>query len=448
MTIGEIDIKDYFDQETLEALEKAFLEFDTSGDGSIGKDELRDLFAKLGKTLTKKQVDAIVREIDSDGNGEIDFEELCYLEIVMSGARPQAHLIDYKTFLPEKTIKQLEQWFSLNDMDDSGAISIDDALKIAEQQDVKVSMDDVTALLSEVKSAADGWLDLPSFCALWTCMTNAQKIINYREYLEAEEVAAYRAMFQEAYEDGKEELNRKQVSEVLRNTGLVRVRRHLTRIWEEMAIDKKTMLDFAQFCVVIVRLMKRRKYREVNPQTCTCAGLYEEGFTVKELLMSGFKLKDFEAIRIPARKLYQDGGFSALELRRVGYTATDLRRAGLGIVELRSCGFSLSELRTAGFSAAGLAEANRSMHGCFSMGDFTLLPQIGLKTSNISAAKLTWGGVFSNKDPKTFQRVTMTPLIREHTDGRHTLGSPFARSLPNFRVIPIPATPPLEEFDY
>eukprot|EP00439_Symbiodinium_sp_Y106_P014091 s5435_g2.t1 len=66
MTIGEIDIKDYFDQETLEALEKAFLEFDTSGDGSIGKDELRDLFAKLGKTLTKKQVDAIVREIDSD----------------------------------------------------------------------------------------------------------------------------------------------------------------------------------------------------------------------------------------------------------------------------------------------------------------------------------------------------------------------------------------------
>ncbi|CAE7236303.1 Caltractin [Symbiodinium sp. CCMP2592] len=216
-------------------------------------------------------------------------------------------------------------------MDDSGAISIDDALKIAEQQDVKVSMDDVTALLSEVKSAADGWLDLPSFCALWTCMTNAQKIINYREYLEAEEVASYRAMFQDrpkqhpsVFTCNREALE--EVSEVLRNTGLVRVRRHLTRIWEEMAIDKKTMLDFAQFCVVIVRLMKRRK-------TCTCAGLYEEGFTVKELLMSGFKLKDFEAIRIPARKLYQDGGFSALELRRVGYTATDLRRAGLGIVE-------------------------------------------------------------------------------------------------------------------
>ena len=31
----------------------------------------------------------------------------------------------------EKTIKQLEQWFSLNDMDDSGAISIDDALRLA-----------------------------------------------------------------------------------------------------------------------------------------------------------------------------------------------------------------------------------------------------------------------------------------------------------------------------
>ncbi|CAE7305322.1 CML12, partial [Symbiodinium natans] len=280
MTIGEIDIKDYFDQETLDALEQAFLEFDTSGDGSIGKDELRDLFAKLGKTLTKKQVDAIVREIDSDGNGEIDFEELCYLEIVMSGARPQVHLIDYKTFLTEKVIKQLEQWFSLNDMDDSGAISIDDALKIAEQQDVKVTMDDVMGLLSQVESAAAGHINFPCFCALWALITNAQKMINYREYLESEEVASYRAMFQEA-SGGKSELNRKQVADTLRNTGFVRVRRHLTRIWEEMAIDKKTMLDFSQFCIVIVRLMKRRKYREVNPETCTCANLYEEGFTVK-----------------------------------------------------------------------------------------------------------------------------------------------------------------------
>ena len=29
-----------------------------------------------------------------DGNGEIEFEELCMLEIKMSGARPRADLID------------------------------------------------------------------------------------------------------------------------------------------------------------------------------------------------------------------------------------------------------------------------------------------------------------------------------------------------------------------
>ena len=34
---------------------EAFQEFDTSGDGFIGKDELCQLFGKLGKSLTKKQ---------------------------------------------------------------------------------------------------------------------------------------------------------------------------------------------------------------------------------------------------------------------------------------------------------------------------------------------------------------------------------------------------------
>ncbi|CAJ1458098.1 unnamed protein product, partial [Effrenium voratum] len=144
----------------------------------------------------------------------------------------------------------------------------------------------------------------------------------------------------------------------------------------------------------------------------------------------GFTLRDFEQMRLPAKKL--SGGFSALELRKAGYSAGDLRRAGMGLIELRTCGFSLSQLRTAGFSAAGLAEANRTMHSCFSVGDFTLLPQIG-KSSLVSWSTAT-------KDVLAAQRATMTPLIREHTDGRHKIRSPFSKSLPSFQEkrLPVP----------
>ena len=89
-----------------------------------------------------------------DGNGEIEFEELCMLEIKMSGARPRADLIDaglalrtaelyadhrtcyhlgfsgvlvngaqdYREFLTERQVAKLETAFLRNDRKNTGAI--------------------------------------------------------------------------------------------------------------------------------------------------------------------------------------------------------------------------------------------------------------------------------------------------------------------------------------
>ncbi|CAJ1430945.1 unnamed protein product [Effrenium voratum] len=350
----------------------------------------------------------------------------------MSGAKPQANLIDYKTFLSDaSTIEELQQWFSLNDMSEEGSITLDDAQKIAEQQDVRCAPEEIREVLAQVDDG-EGRISLSGFCCFWAIITNAQKKINYREYLDDQDVSRFRAMFEEAAGETKQ-LTRKEVSDVLKEKGLVRTRKHVTRLFDESGFDKNATLDdFTQLCILLVKLQKRRKQRSLTPQTtCSCADLYAEGFTVEELVMTcGFTLRDFEQMRLPAKKL--SGGFSALELRKAGYSAGDLRRAGMGLIELRTCGFSLSQLRTAGFSAAGLAEANRTMHSCFSVGDFTLLPQIG-KSSLVSWSTAT-------KDVLAAQRATMTPLIREHTDGRHKIRSPFSKSLPSFQEkrLPVP----------
>lgn len=53
----------------------AFAVFDTDGSGSIDRKELKRLMKKLGQTLTEGELDAMMEEVDENGDGEISFEE-------------------------------------------------------------------------------------------------------------------------------------------------------------------------------------------------------------------------------------------------------------------------------------------------------------------------------------------------------------------------------------
>ncbi len=48
---------------------------DKDGGGSISKEELAELMDTLGIEITTEELDAMVREIDASGDGNIDFEE-------------------------------------------------------------------------------------------------------------------------------------------------------------------------------------------------------------------------------------------------------------------------------------------------------------------------------------------------------------------------------------
>eukprot|EP01052_Picozoa_sp_SAG31_P051449 SAG31_NODE_12219_length_958_cov_0.926659_2_plen_70_part_01 len=50
-----------------------FKEFDTDGDGSIDREELRYGFAKFGERLSDTDLDAIMALADGDGDGEMDY---------------------------------------------------------------------------------------------------------------------------------------------------------------------------------------------------------------------------------------------------------------------------------------------------------------------------------------------------------------------------------------
>lgn len=58
-----------------EDLRDAFNMFDTDKSGSIDREEVKQLMKKLAQDLTAEELDAIMGEVDTDGDGEISFEE-------------------------------------------------------------------------------------------------------------------------------------------------------------------------------------------------------------------------------------------------------------------------------------------------------------------------------------------------------------------------------------
>ena len=60
---------------TTAELRTVFLEIDTDGSGLLDRDEVAVLAQRLGQELTDKQLDRAMAKMDTDGSGEIDFEE-------------------------------------------------------------------------------------------------------------------------------------------------------------------------------------------------------------------------------------------------------------------------------------------------------------------------------------------------------------------------------------
>lgn len=58
-----------------EDLRDAFNMFDCDRSGYIDRHEIRALMKKLAQTLTDEEIDLIMEECDTDGDGEISFEE-------------------------------------------------------------------------------------------------------------------------------------------------------------------------------------------------------------------------------------------------------------------------------------------------------------------------------------------------------------------------------------
>ena len=121
---------------------------DKNGDGKLSKDELLEEYTKMmGEADAREEVERIMKEVDSDNNGFIDYSEF------LKGS------IDSSKIL---SVDNLKLAFQMFDQDGSGTISAAELKKViagSGLSDSKIWND----IIVEVDVNGDGEIDMEEF---------------------------------------------------------------------------------------------------------------------------------------------------------------------------------------------------------------------------------------------------------------------------------------------
>lgn len=138
-------------------LTEAFKMFDLNGDGKISRHELGTVLRSLGESLTDRDLEQMIRDVDADGDGEIDLQEFINLNATESTrAAPSSDSAGDG--------EALQSAFNVFDSDKDGYISAWELHKVLSSLgDNHVSLDECRYMISCVDKDGDQLVDFHEF---------------------------------------------------------------------------------------------------------------------------------------------------------------------------------------------------------------------------------------------------------------------------------------------
>lgn len=135
-------------EDDIEKLWKAFSVFDTDKSGAVSLAEMSAVMRSLGQNPSELELRDLLREVDVDRSGSIDFGEFKTLMIARRGDRKS----------------RLKLAFSVFDKDGSGRITAEEMTSVMSQ--VGLTTAELNAMIHEVDDDGDGSIDFVEFCKL------------------------------------------------------------------------------------------------------------------------------------------------------------------------------------------------------------------------------------------------------------------------------------------
>ncbi len=127
----------------------AFELFDKDRNGKITSKELGTVMRGLGQNPTEEELKQIIREVDLDGNGTIDFKEFLCLMV--------------KKMKDTDTDEELLEAFKVFDRDGNGFITSHELRNIMNSLGENLSPEEIEEMIKEADLDNDGQIDYEEF---------------------------------------------------------------------------------------------------------------------------------------------------------------------------------------------------------------------------------------------------------------------------------------------
>merc|ERR1712185_356988 len=141
----------------VDEMKEAFDLFDNDGSGAISVSELTGAMKSLGFDVKHAVVYNMVADLDSDGSGEIEFDE--FLDVMT------AELSD------KNTKEEIDRVFKLFDKDRNGTLEADDLSRVCKELGEDMTEEDIREVIGRMDVDGDGAVGLDDFYAVITKKT-------------------------------------------------------------------------------------------------------------------------------------------------------------------------------------------------------------------------------------------------------------------------------------
>jgi Ca2+-binding EF-hand superfamily protein len=219
----------------------------------------------------------------------------------------------------------------------------------------------LSEIIAEVDKDGSGSIEFEEFASMLTKITNSKKKVIPREFLKAHEISDCKEAFK-FFCNEAEVISGSDLDRLFRKMGFNLKKEQVDTLLKEFDEDGSGQIEFSEFCVMMIKLRKQKRFRRISKSVATATALCElvqEGLTAEELRELDYSVSELRSWFKIAELL--QAGFDINELIEGGVAIQELRDAGMGVLGLRKAGVSSLVLRRAGFSAEAIRKANRAV---------------------------------------------------------------------------------------